>query len=362
MAFKKKSHFNSSAFGKLKNHNQLWGSPSAFPDLESLTAGLYSVFRSQKPFGRLTVRRREPFVQVSTFPSEVISCCLPDGSLARILCKYSAGRNYSGNGHRGGVPYEALVYERILSRIHLPSVRCYGAYADRRNGWTWLLLEFLEDGRRVNTTTSGMVAAAAWIGAFHAEWDKAGPETVPEWVKRYTAPYYLQWASRTLNFARQRGRAQAWLAALCARFANEVQTLCGARQTLIHGEYYPKNVLASGAQVYPVDWESAALAAGEIDLATLTEAWPHEVTERCVQAYTAARWPEGPPLGFLGVLAAARLYLDFRWQGDRTHGGGKWYLHRLATAARRLGIEAPEDEENRSPADAHRGLRECNDD
>ena len=45
---------------------------------------------------------------------------------------------------------------------------------------------------------------------------------------------------------------------------------------MIHGEYYPHNILFQSGVVRPVDWETAALAPGEIDLATLCEGWPPE--------------------------------------------------------------------------------------
>jgi hypothetical protein len=57
--------------------------------------------------------------------------------------------------------------------------------------------------------------------------------------------------------------------------------------------------------IYPVDWESAAVAAGEIDLAALTEGWPPGFVEQCELEYQRARWPEGPPTGFERRLAAA---------------------------------------------------------
>jgi hypothetical protein len=68
-----------------------------------------------------------------------------------------------------------------------------------------------------------------------------------------------------------------------------------------------------------VDWESAAIAAGAIDLAALTEGqhWPVALVRRCERAYRIARWPDGAPSGFARALDAARVYLHFRWLGER---------------------------------------------
>lgn len=50
-------------------------------------------------------------------------------------------------------------------------------------------------------------------------------------------------------------------------------------RVIIHGEYYPVNVLFSDEIVLPVDWESTAVAMGEKDSASLSEAWPIEFVD-----------------------------------------------------------------------------------
>jgi hypothetical protein len=65
-----------------------------------------------------------------------------------------------------------------------------------------------------------------------------------------------------------------------------------------------------------VDWESAALGPGEIDLATLTDRRDEEVVRRCEVAYREARWPQGAPPGFTRALDLTRLYVHFRWLGE----------------------------------------------
>jgi hypothetical protein len=68
-----------------------------------------------------------------------------------------------------------------------------------------------------------------------------------------------------------------------------------------------------------VDWESAAIAPGEIDLAALTEGrhWPSEIVQECRRAYVSSRWPEGSPCSFQRTLDMAQMYLHFRWLGER---------------------------------------------
>src|SRR5262249_32669584 len=72
-----------------------------------------------------------------------------------------------------------------------------------------------------------------------------------------------------------------------------------------------------GRAVYPIDWESAAVAAGEIDLASLTEGWPAWYAVQYERVYREARWPSGAPADFERRLAAARVYLAFRWLANK---------------------------------------------
>ena len=87
--------------------------------------------------------------------------------------------------------------------------------------------------------------------------------------------------------------------------------------TVIHGEFTPHNVLMRNGHAYPVDWESAAIAIGEIDLVCLTDKWPAHVASQCEREYQSARWPDGAPDDFSYRLDLARLYWNFRWLGDR---------------------------------------------
>ena len=66
----------------------------------------------------------------------------------------------------------------------------------------------------------------------------------------------------------------------------------------------------------PIDWESAALAAGEIDLASLTSGWDADLAALCEQEYCLARWPEGTPDDLALRLTAARVFLNLRRLGD----------------------------------------------
>jgi thiamine kinase-like enzyme len=105
--------------------------------------------------------------------------------------------------------------------------------------------------------------------------------------------------------------------------------------TVIHGEYYSHNILVSRGTIHPIDWESAALAAGEIDLAMLTEKWAEEVRIACDHAYCIARWPDRRPETITARLQLAQLYVEFRWLGE---SADHWWKGRIDNL-RQLGEE-----------------------
>jgi thiamine kinase-like enzyme len=187
-----------------------------------------------------------------------------------------------------------------------------------------------------------MGVAARWLGHFHAA-NAARLATTPiPFLNRYDAAYYRGWARRTSLFAGHLHQRFPWLAELCERSEEFVALLLAPPLTVIHGEYTPHNVLIRNGTIHPVDWESAALAAGEIDLATLTEAWPDETVQECETEYWRARWPPGAPPGAEQTLAAARLYVGFRWLGARpewtTDERGLWRFALLRATGERLGL------------------------
>jgi aminoglycoside phosphotransferase (APT) family kinase protein len=283
---------------------------SQLPDLPALTAGLRSVF-GDGTGGNLVVIERQPNDYASTFPSEVLTLGLADGRRLRLLCKYEAGRSHSAYGHRGGVVYEAAVYRHVLQPLPVSAPKFYGSHA--AEGGTWLLIEYVEDGIRASESSAPAAAlrlAARWIGGFHAANEARLTIAETPFLNTYDGGYYLQWAHRTLQFAGHRRRRLPWLATLGERFADVVEALSTPPLTVIHGEYGPKNILVRGPareDVCPVDWESAAIAMGEIDLTSLIQNWPPEVARECECEYRRARWPAGPPADFERRLDLARL-------------------------------------------------------
>ncbi len=317
---------------------------SEFPDTASLTEGLTSVLSgSLSAPCPVTVLHREAHIYRSTFPSEVVSCRLNDGRTLRLFCKYSGGQNYDSHGHRGGVVYEAEVYRRVLGHSGNSMPRFYGTYTDVTTGQTWLILEYLDDCLRLMyKEPDALIACAQWIGQFHAACETLVVEQGLSFLGTYDKEYYLGWPRRASRFAGPLHLRFPWLAALCKRFEEFTALLLSCRPTVIHGEFYPKNILVRDGVIYPVDWESAAVGAGEIDLAALTEGWAVDVAGECELAYCRTRWLGDAPPDFAARLDAARVYLSFRWLGDndkeRREEGSLWRFEQLYDVGKRWGM------------------------
>jgi aminoglycoside phosphotransferase (APT) family kinase protein len=324
------------------------------PDLPALETALADTLNmGGTSCGHVTVVKRQPNAYASTATSEIVTCELETGNRLQLFCKYSGGRGHNAYGHRGGVAYEAQVYRQLLRKLPLSTLRFYGAHVDPTRGETWLILEYLDDAvplseapwSGVEPETSRPVAlfqAARWLGHFHSIGEASLTGDVVRFLSTYDVEYYQSWAHRTLRFARPLFHRFPWLAVLCENLNESILSIWGTSKVVVHGEYYPQNILFRSGTVYPVDWESAACAVGEVDLASLTDGWPAAIERDCVTEYIGARWPDGAPADFEHRYAAAQLYWSFRWLGDQQD----WtlsqamlpYFERLRSLAERLGL------------------------
>jgi hypothetical protein len=280
---------------------------SALPSDEALTA----VLRSAMTGGALVeILGRHPNEQ-GTFQSEVLTCRVGASGEFRLQAKYG-GHTGANREHRGGVEYEAQVYRHVLDALGLSTPRLFATHFDDRTQRGWLLIEHIDRGLRV-WHDSQLVRAASWIGRFQrlSRVVLEGPAGAV--LKRYDAAYYGHCAREFLAAAAAYGARLPWLEALCEGFERLAPALAEREQAICHGEYGPKNILVTEDRVAPVDWETAAIGLGEIDLATLTQGWSDEVTRECELVYSHARWPTGAPPHWTQSLKAARVYIGFRW-------------------------------------------------
>ncbi len=316
-----------------------------FPDRTALTVGLRSALNGNGcSIEKITILSRRRNLYVSTFASEIVSCRLDRSPKLRLFCKYGGDHGHQQHGHKSAVPYEAQVYRHVLQPLRGAGPKFYGSYRDPDTGETWLVIEYLPRSWRMDETPHPAAErlAVKWLGRFHAANEARLSSAPMPFLNVYNAEYYAGWARRTSRIAQNFTRRFAWLRTVCERFGGLATALLMPKATVIHGEFYPHNVLVQEERIYPVDWESAAIAAGEIDLASMMENWTADESSEYLLDYQKARWPQGAPVEFQSIFAAAQLYWTFRWLGDESDGVRKssWdrYLRLLRSAAERLAV------------------------
>ena len=292
----------------------------------------------------LTAIRREENEYSRSYASEIVACQFADGSARRLFLKYmtTLDESHRDHGMRGGLAYEARVYSELLCGVIRPAF--YGLHTGP-DGALWLVLECLDDTVPLDLADdeTAIFKAAAWLGKFHAGQERRVETKRPADLRIYDAEFYRGWARRTNEFAGEGHQRAPWLAGLGAEFDLVIDTLLTSPLTLVHGEFYPHNIIFREGEIFTVDWESAALATGEIDLVALTEGWSENTEKKCQRAYREARWPGGAPELFEHRIAAARVFMHLRWMGEHPSWAAEekealWQITELKRWAERFGL------------------------
>jgi aminoglycoside phosphotransferase (APT) family kinase protein len=289
------------------------------PPTDELQATLTALSSGNGQRAGIEIIQRYSNPHSSTFPSEIAVCRAPRDQELHIHCKYEDNTLQNVTGYKSGPSYEAAVYQQVLARLAAGVPKFFGSTRDR-NGHVWLFTEYVAGAFRLDEVSCpehALALAAAWAGRFHQANEPRSQSGALSFAARYDIGYYCRWADRSAEFAARWPRQAQILNKACSRARQTFESLAAAPVTLIHGEYTPHNVLLRENEIVCVDWESAAIAAGENDLASLVDGWPDEVVRRCRDEYCAARWPEGTPLKFEARFEAAQLYWNLRWLGDR---------------------------------------------
>ena len=226
---------------------------------------------------------------------------------------------------------EIAVYQEILAGADLGTATCYGALIDPEARRYWLLLEkVVGDVLSKTGEFSIWCDVARWLADVHCR--LAGVvERHPQAASllSYDQEFYDVWIDRAEHFCGQRRFAAAeiapqqmkWLADQC-RLA--VRYVCRLPPTFIHGEFYASNVLikrcGNHVRICPIDWETAAIGSGLLDLAALVAgSWTEQQRIELAMAYydalPSANRTYGDPDEFLTALRCCRLFTAIKWLG-----------------------------------------------
>ncbi len=218
---------------------------------------------------------------------------------------------------------EIEMYRQVLRWVPLGTAAFYGAVTRVQPERNWLFLERVE-GRELYQVGDFEIwqQVARWLAGMHThfrEQASAYQGEVPLLV--HDAAYYHKWMMRARQFAdgRQSAAEIEWLA---QRHDQVVDHLLALRPTLLHGEFYPSNVLvvpqANSLRVCPVDWEMAAIGPGLMDLGALVAGqWSEQERLDLASAYydtlpTPREWTWEE---FLEGLDYCQLQIAIQWLG-----------------------------------------------
>lgn len=284
--------------------------PADLPGDDELAAAL----RRLLPASGATVAARRPNAYTSSSRSEIVTIRTDDGKRRELLVKYDRGRSDPFPSCRHGIDYCARVYQAVVAAAPLRRLVALGTTRIGPTALPALVLEHLDGALRVGEApeVSGILAAAEWCGCFHRWAEPRRDDVELAFLARYDADFYRVWADAALRRAAEAAALSPWLLSVCAAYRDLADVLAAAPPTIIHGEMSPQNVLWREGEIYPIDWESAAIGPGEIDLAALLFGWPEETVGRCTEAYWEAR-QTSQPADFPERWAAATLYTALRW-------------------------------------------------
>lgn len=277
--------------------------------------------------GQLPVRSitRRPWAFQTSCPLDQVDVGLADGRALPLLLKdlSPADRLPGARRVRPAFLYdpcrEILVYRQLLAEAGTSTPAYVGSEADPATGRYWLLLERVAG---IELYQVGDLAVwlnvARWLAAFHAR-HLAAP--LPDLARTahllvYNRAYYRSWSRRAVAFAPAANRA--CLARLAERYEPVVERLSAAPPTVLHGELYASNVLIQGQRVCPVDWETAAVGPGVLDLAALVAGgWRADERLALARAYHEALPVERrePIETLVEALEYARLHVAVQWLG-----------------------------------------------
>ena len=284
----------------------------------------------EKESAPITQVRRRPSPYYSSFLMEELDVALEDGTALALVLKDLSTRARLEGARRFKPPFlyspvrEIQTYMEILEPHRVGAPKFYGAFTDQTEGRYLLLIERVA-GRPLWQVGEFETwrRTARWLAEMHGRLSSlVGQVADPACLLRYDAAFYRLWPDRARQTVGRRARdlSGSTLAAfdrLAGRYDRVVERLLSLPVTFIHGEFYPSNVLIEGegeaARVRPVDWETAAVAPGLMDLADLSSGkWTAEQREDLAGAYREALPPSE---GFEEALNCCRLHRAVQWLG-----------------------------------------------
>lgn len=299
----------------------------------------------QHRYGSVVGLRRRPWEYATSAALELVTAVLKDGSERELVLKHLGPRHVSEKSRRVKPSFvvdpqrEIEVYRRLLAPLQV-GPRLVGFTISPQTGIYWLLIEHVHGHPLYEAGELATWAAVArWLGALHERLATLDSQPLRQEARliEYDREWYTVWLKRALRFfasgdpshSRRSRAALRWLA---DRYDKVVDHLMSLPATIVHGEFYPSNVLVAGTPdspvVYPIDWETTSIGPGIIDLAALTSGeWREQDRRAVITAYLSCSAVR--VRATLDEVAQsveyAHIHLAIQWLG--------WFGRRQAPAA-----------------------------
>lgn len=295
-------------------------------DLEAALAGLF-----ERHAGPVEIIARKPLSYRSTFPIERLVVRSAGGGEGRLVFKDLSRSGPADPSWRLKAPFlhdplrEITCYREVLSQAGLSTPSYLGATVSPHRGRYWLFLDEVEgDPLWQHGATRVWCRTAKWLARLHARFEGRA-DTLPSRLIVHDEGYWQRWLVRARRHLLRREAPRCTvdeIGRLIERSERAVAWLVEQPVTLMHGDFYPSNVLVEGrgheALIRPVDWEMAGIGPGILDLAALTSgAWNAARREAVVAAYHEAlpRRIRRRQEDLRTALRRCRLLLAMQWLG-----------------------------------------------
>lgn len=192
---------------------------------------------------------------------------------------------------------EPEVYRALLATADLGTARFEGAVIDPRRGRFWLVVEKVDAEPLYQLDLEHWPRVARWLARCHDRF----PGIAADWLIAYDRAFFGLWPTRA--------------GVDLPGYAAAVERLATLPTTLVHGDFYPSNLLVADDRVCAVDWERAGVGPGVLDLAALSLGLADDQVDRVGEAYRLALADPPERDVFAIDLACARLALVVQWLG-----------------------------------------------
>jgi aminoglycoside phosphotransferase (APT) family kinase protein len=234
---------------------------------------------------------RRPYAYETSHPLEELEVELEDGRTLCLLRKDLGTAPAKRPSFLHDPAREIEIYRCVLEAPDLRTAKFYGA-ADKQ-----LYIEKVEGSELwQHGELEAWQRAARWLAGMHAA---LGDQTDQPHLLRYDRDFYRLWLARAEAISGDLGL-------VASIYEDVVERLLALPQGLIHGDFYPSNILVAESRICPVDWELSAAGPLLLDLAALTTGWPDGDVEAIADAYGEVSSE---------ALDLCRLHLAVRWLG-----------------------------------------------